>query len=527
MKKYLSLILFTAALAACNKNVPEKMDSSIRIEPIITKATETDFQDGDKIGLSIVRGAEAYVTNECFTYSSGLFTGKIDWYTSGEQQSTFTAYYPYAEQIPSTFSVAADQSGQGYGASDLMGARKEGVTPQTTVAMVFKHLLTRIVVKVENPGGAEIESVELKGSRLSAAVDFNAMEVSVDADAPSGDILMAETSGNTVFAAIVIPQTVQFTVNLKMDGGKSVTKTLVETTLKAGGQYTISATVLPKDVKLAISGEIENWSDEGEISENPDVIIPFEEYDTYFVYDGESYNTVVMKDGRKWMTENLRFLPEGYTPSSSVEQVDNGVWYPLVPDEQTWSSDAVALRFSTDPEVIRTNGYLYSLDVAFGLTPGTLNLDNCADYEGVRGICPPGWHIPTVDECVALVGKCNDGSRTDTTAPYYDPKLGTTGNGSIAKLNEDNFNMNAYGMYYLAAASTAKATLSGAVKSYLSGINTGCFAGSSLYKYTKNDDGSIKNIQFFGLMPNMSGGSINAAFVAYRSGVAVRCIKNN
>jgi len=527
MKKYFAFIILAAALAGCSKQTPQEKISSIRVEPIITKATETDFQTGDKIGLSIVHDAQAYASNKCYTYDGTVFTGDLDWYTTGAQESVFTAYYPYAEQIPSTFSVAADQTGSGYTVSDLMGARKEGVTPQTTVAMVFKHLLTRIVVKIDNPGEVEVEKVELKGSVLSGSVDFDNMTVTVDPEAQAGEILMKETVDNALFAAIVIPQTAKFSVTLTMKGEKVSTKSLVETTLKAGGQYVINATILPTEVKLAISGEIENWSDEGEIPEKPGKEISFHEYDTYFEYDGENYNIVQMKDGRKWMAENLRFLPEGYTPSSSLEEVNNGIWYPLVPDEKKWTSEEVALRFSTDAAVIRTNGYLYSSDVAFGLPVGTLNADNCAKYEGVKGICPPGWHIPTADECVGLVGKCSDGTRTKTDAPYFDPTLGSGGNGSIAKLNDDKFNMKAYGMYYVSATASTKASLSGAIKSNLFCINTGYFAGSTLYKYTTNDDGSLKNIQYLGFMPAMAAGTVNVAYVAYRTGVAVRCIKDN
>lgn len=64
MKKsvlFAGLALF--AVAACNKppNVdPKPVDFSqyaVRVEPVITRATETNFEKGDQIGLSIVRAA--------------------------------------------------------------------------------------------------------------------------------------------------------------------------------------------------------------------------------------------------------------------------------------------------------------------------------------------------------------------------------------------------------------------------------------------------------------------------------------
>ena len=74
MKKVLFFLACAAALAACNKNVPawNNQDQSapdgqaydVRILPVMTKVTDTAFEDGDAIGVSITREAGAYATNE-------------------------------------------------------------------------------------------------------------------------------------------------------------------------------------------------------------------------------------------------------------------------------------------------------------------------------------------------------------------------------------------------------------------------------------------------------------------------------
>ena len=53
------------ALAACNKTPktePQPVDFSqyqLRVEPVITRVTETNFENGDAIGLSVVRAGLA------------------------------------------------------------------------------------------------------------------------------------------------------------------------------------------------------------------------------------------------------------------------------------------------------------------------------------------------------------------------------------------------------------------------------------------------------------------------------------
>ena len=245
-------------------------------------------------------------------------------------------------------------------------------------------------------------------------------------------------------------------------------------------------------------------------------------------YGGETYHAAKMKDGKWWMTENLRYIPAGMTPSDDVNAVTNGIWYPVVIDELT--PDKATVKFSQAEADIKANGYLYNTETALGLQTGALTVENCKNYEGVQGICPEGWHIPTRADIIALVGKTADKDDTNPNAPYYDAAL-NGGNGSAAMLNADGFNANAWGALSIANTTAAKGTLMGAVKAYQGGMNTGYVAGSTLIdtgkNLTTNEDGSIKNCQFVGLMPNMNNGTYNGAWNNYRNGVSVRCVKNN
>ncbi len=242
------------------------------------------------------------------------------------------------------------------------------------------------------------------------------------------------------------------------------------------------------------------------------------------IYGDEVYHAMLMKDGKWWMKENLRYIPSGMTPSDDASSVNSGIWYPLVIDELT--PDKATVKFSKDAADIKANGYLYSSEVAFGVKPGDITVDNAGSFEGTQGICPAGWHIPTKADIVGLVGKTADKNDTNPAAPYYDAEL-SGGNGSAAKLNADGFNALAWGAVSIANAAAVKGTTMGAIKAYQGGMNTGYIAGSSLRQVTTNDDGSLKNVQYVGLMPNMNTGTYNGAWNNYRNGVSVRCVKNN
>ena len=70
MKRYFYM-LAALAIAACQQPVqPEMAPGKVQVEPVITRATEVNFEDGDRIGFTMtkVNDAEAYASNECLTF---------------------------------------------------------------------------------------------------------------------------------------------------------------------------------------------------------------------------------------------------------------------------------------------------------------------------------------------------------------------------------------------------------------------------------------------------------------------------
>lgn len=151
MKRFWIMALAISALVACQKNVePGLTPGKLQVEPIITKATEVNFEAGDKIGLTVVaeNATENYAENACLTFAADVFSGDLDWYADIYTKSSLYAYYPYSEAgTPQTYCTFYDQS-EGIGPADFMVASKTGVLPTTgSVAMVFKHMMTKLVIK--------------------------------------------------------------------------------------------------------------------------------------------------------------------------------------------------------------------------------------------------------------------------------------------------------------------------------------------------------------------------------------------
>ena len=240
-------------------------------------------------------------------------------------------------------------------------------------------------------------------------------------------------------------------------------------------------------------------------------------------YKGDNYKVIQLQDGNSWMAENLRYVPEGLTPSSDLKNVTAGVYYPIV-----INSAQTAVEFSTDEAIIQRNGYLYQSEVALGLNVNELtSVEQAQALEGAQGICPEGWHIPTSAEILGLVGK-SAGLDTNTAAPYYDA---TSQNGLISLLNADGFNVDAYGAVTITDNTKTAATLMGYLKNSPEIVGSGYICGSTYagVSYNTKDDASsgVKNLQFHAFMPMANIGTFNGSKLNYKTGVSVRCVKDH
>lgn len=521
MKRFTLIAIAALALAACQQiEGPVYTPSNVTVEPVITKATEVNFESGDRIGLTIskVNGTENYADNECLAFDGSVFSGDLMWYADAYSEADVYAYYPYnAEGTPTTYAAVLDQSA-GIAQADFMAAVKTGVLPTpNAITMVFRHMMTKLVINIENQSGADVTAVKILGGDKVCSLDIPNLEVLPAEGATSTElteITAFEAQEGTVWQAIIIPQTAALSVEVNLSNGKKITQPLAQMTLKSGGQYTINARILQDNMIVSASGEIENWTDEGEIGfegegTTEEIPVEFAEYDGYFVYDGVEYKTVKLADGKTWMAENLRFIPRGMTVSSDPVE-DAGIWYPAANADKT-----------ADPALAQTLGLLYDAATAFGVEE--ITAESAASFEGCQGICPEGWHIPTAEDMTGLVGHSSKSELINTEAPYYNAEIKGASITALAEAGwpwtfagaRNKTNTGAKGSYLV----TSYNDIYG-VMSYL--------VGSTLHQVTENEDGSLKNIQFHYMMStyNASNEKVSVAYGNFLAGGSVRCVKD-
>ena len=416
MKNSAVIFLLAASLlaGACSKTQPDAdpeplQNRPIRIAPqLLTRVTDTDFESGDAVGVTLQRSSGAcYLDNIVFRFDGTQFTAEAAWYDEPADAATLLACYPYQpDGLPQQFTVRSDQRGEGYDASNLIGARSTGVTPTADpVKMEFRHLLARIDIEVESTAPTPVGQIVLSGMLPTASVDWAQLRVADPSGEPARIVAHERTAGSR-YVLLLPPQRTAMQVEVAT-GGKTLTRQLVELELLQGHRYTLRLAVdaEQEELKLVVKGDIVNWeeggtiggvpdSDSGESGKNDkpgsgdsgnsgdsgdptdpsdpsdpsDPATPEEGAEGTLLLDGESYRTKVV-GGQEWMAENLRYIPSGAANKRDF-------FYP-----NTYS-DAQA----HDP----ARGLLYTYATAAG------------GSDSAQGICPEGWRLPTGDELTAL-----------------------------------------------------------------------------------------------------------------------------
>jgi hypothetical protein len=103
------------------------------------------------------------------------------------------------------------------------------------------------------------------------------------------------------------------------------------------------------------------------------------------------------------------------------------------------------------------------------------------------------------------------------------------------KLNEDGFNMDAFGAISIQDNTKPSGTFMGWASGYPTKLSSGMFCGSTFAGVTYNTSGDaasgVKNLQFYGFMPMTNKATeaeytCNGTKVSYRIAAPVRCIRN-
>ena len=252
------------------------------IHPSQTKATATEFENGDKIGVYIAKADMPLeiggntLNNEPLTLTSGTWTPSQNLFWDEGTYNAY-AYYPYMsvtsiEDQP--VSVATDQSKgatngekSAYEASDLLYAQAKGVMASTSpVTLSFRHIMSKLTIRLvkgedfegDMPTDAEIL---IHNTVPTATFDISAGIVTRDVKGKKTTI-KARQESDFQFGAIIVPQRLDNRVPLVEVIMKGVSYLFESKFLfKPGVDHLINLVITdkPEKVKIEVGGEVENW----------------------------------------------------------------------------------------------------------------------------------------------------------------------------------------------------------------------------------------------------------------------------
>ena len=298
MKK-IYIPLLALALAACQEGnitpdiaTSSEMSFNVLAPGAVTKVTGDVFDAMDEIGLYVtdyvddatpmplqISGNRA--NNLVVSFDGAVWTPEKTIYW-GAGKSDVYAYYPYmtiSDVESQYFEVAADQTGGGYEASDLLWTKTAGVKQTDgAVNLQMNHLMSKLTVKIV--AGADYvgslpddASILLHSTVAGARVDFTKGSVSKDPYSGMKSIKMKKLGLRSfdgydavVYEAIVVPQMLATSVPLLEINSKSVSYLLEDSfNFRPGVAYTYTATLNTSTtaIKVEIGCELEDWNSTG------------------------------------------------------------------------------------------------------------------------------------------------------------------------------------------------------------------------------------------------------------------------
>ena len=296
MKKGIRDILFflTLTLVVCQCSTsgsgdpttpdlpPQTTKVPISISTSLTsRATETAFEKGDKIGLYVVNRATNgtamplqstgnQVDNQAFTYD-GVWTSSTPTYWKDEQtHADFYLYYPYTPSIANVeampFAVKEDQSKvEDYKASDLLLGQALDMKPTAQAVMInAKHAMSQMVIKLVAGQGFKgnelaetVESISINGIKTQAMVNLASATVTATGKA-SAITPLKETDR---YQAIIVPQQVSESDLITVKVGGQTYHLTKAFTFVAGRQHLFTVTL--NKVGSGVNVSISQWENDG------------------------------------------------------------------------------------------------------------------------------------------------------------------------------------------------------------------------------------------------------------------------
>lgn len=297
MKKITLFIAALAALASCQKpetpSSADQQDPSNDLMPINlsldlqTKVSDTYFDEGDQVGIYVVRHEEwnwgdPYLgdsgntyDNVCHTYNWGSWSfGEMYWQDK-HTPCDFYCYYPYTDYVSSAqshfFTVNPDQSSlENYKRSDFVWGKAYMVSPTADqINIDTRHVMSNAVIYLRPGDGFTAEAFQ------AADIHVRIRNVMCDSyvNLSNGNVTATNYTQEITpynegdrYRAVVVPQTVP-------DGSELIVVTVNGTeyafkkgfTFDSGRQHKFTVTVnkTGSGVNVGVGGWDEDGNDNG------------------------------------------------------------------------------------------------------------------------------------------------------------------------------------------------------------------------------------------------------------------------
>ena len=227
MKKLFTLMAAVAAMVSCSDNVenvpttPETDRLPINISTTLTRATDSAFEAGDKVGIFVVNEPNAlatsgnHVDNMGFTYTTTWTPDTPIYWLDQTTKADFYCYYPYAEAANTAahaFATKADQSSlANYKASEFLWGKTTGVAPtEEAVNITTNHTFSNALVILKPGDGftkeslaAATKSVKICGVKTNATINLATGVATATGNATE----VTPYLENGQYRALIVPQT--------------------------------------------------------------------------------------------------------------------------------------------------------------------------------------------------------------------------------------------------------------------------------------------------------------------------------
>ncbi len=267
-------------------NQPSKPEAKLPINistTMLSRATDTNFEPGDNIGLFVVnhnadgsatalKTSGNHVDNMKYTYNGTWTPATQTYWSDNKTHADFYLYYPYTASIGNVeameWTVKDDQSSEtNYKAGDLLIGKTTDVAPtENAVKIDAKHVMSQMKITVapgngftaETLGAAKV-SVKVNGLKKQGTVNLATAAATAKGDAAT--ITPMKEDGS--YKALVMPQVVGkgnlITVNV--DGRDYNLATTEDINFEAGKSLKFNVTV--SKTSNGVNVNITKWETDG------------------------------------------------------------------------------------------------------------------------------------------------------------------------------------------------------------------------------------------------------------------------